>query len=63
MGSLNNINEAWKTGYINGYKEITGKIPSIPPRPSSVPAGIFNQIEYFYQKGYVLGREDGQNAR
>ena len=51
------INEAWKTGYTNGYREITGHMPIIPERPSSVPAGVFNQVDYFYTLGYRAGRE------
>lgn len=51
------INEAWKTGYKNGYREITGHLPPIPARPASLPAGVSNQVDYFYQLGYRLGRE------
>lgn len=51
------INEAWKRGYTNGYQEITGHIPPIPARPGSVPAGVSNQVDYFYQLGYRMGRE------
>ncbi len=51
------INEAWRSGYIKGYKGITGHIPPVPARPGSVPAGVFNQVEHFYKLGYSAGRE------
>lgn len=57
------INEAWKSGYIKGYKDVTGKIPSIPPRPGSIPAGITDPIKYFYQQGYELGKRNGEYAK
>jgi hypothetical protein len=48
-------NEAWKKGFINGYKSLKGTTPSIPTRPGSIPSGVTNSIEYFYGLGYNAG--------
>jgi hypothetical protein len=50
-------NEAWRNGYTDGYQEIKGVRPQIPARPGSVPVGAANQVDYFYQLGYRIGKE------
>lgn len=57
------INEAWLRGYTDGYKSVTGRIPSIPPRPGSIPAGVADPVEYFYQQGYKLGKQNGEYSK
>jgi hypothetical protein len=57
-----NNSEAWIKGYLKGYKEITGLIHAYPSMPQ-IPAGVLDQVEYFYNEGYKKGIEDGLESR
>jgi hypothetical protein len=50
--------KAWKEGIIDGYQSVKpSHIPPIPAHPATVPAGVRDTKKYFYQLGYVKGRE------
>lgn len=54
MATSEECNQAWKDGYISGFKSVRGTIPSVPSRPGSHPPGV-DPLAYYYQKGYEAG--------
>ncbi len=56
MASSEQSHQAWKKGYIDGYRTIKSTIPSIPSMPSY--PGSVDPITYYYN----LGREKGIDA-
>jgi len=57
MASSGDINNAWKDGFIEGYKSVKGTIPSVPPRPGGYPSGVTDPVSYFYRLGYDAGTQ------
>jgi hypothetical protein len=50
--------EAWRKGIIDGYQSIKPSYtPPIPAHPATVPAGVRDTKQYFYQLGYQKGQE------
>jgi hypothetical protein len=57
MATSNDCSNAWREGYIAGYKSIKGTIPGVPARPAAIPAGIRDPVDYFYRLGYERGQQ------
>ena len=55
MASSSECNNAWKSGFIEGYKSVKGTVPSVPSRPGSYPSGVKDPVSYFYRLGYDAG--------
>ena len=54
MATSEECNQAWKNGYIAGYKSIKGSTPSIPCRPGTYPPSV-DPIQYFHSQGFAAG--------
>lgn len=57
MPTSEELNNACKRGYVEGWAETKRTIPTIPLRPGSFPPGV-NPVDYYYKKGKEKGREN-----
>ena len=57
MVTSEHCNEAWKRGYIDGYKKFKSGSPSIPTRPASYPPSV-DPLKYYYDAGYTAGIQE-----
>jgi len=54
MVKLEDVRDSWTRGYIEGYKSITGTIPTVPPKPG-VPAGETDVGRWYREEGFKRG--------
>ena len=63
MSRFIDINDAWRQGYEDGWREIKkSSIPHYPGRQDSVPPGVTDQNEYYYEKARALGHDEAIQA-
>lgn len=51
MATSEELDDAWKRGFLAGVRQFRLTVPTIPPRPGTIPSGVGDPIKYFYDEG------------
>ena len=63
MSRFKDVNDAWRQGYEDGWREIKkSSNPNIPRRIGGVPPGVTDHNEYYYEKARALGHDEAMQA-